>query len=216
MLMSPDSSSADPDPIASSCPSGLAMIQVPECTQSHGGSVAVKPQHHAQIMDYKKLEPSLFMSPTKIHHQPVYQKPSMGPKTDEDMNLGNDSCRVKRTGLIGWESEWEIEWGKSFELLTQFFMLGRLMTLNTSRPWQCWCARKKVWPSPVLVPFRSSEWETREWRGRAGKRANARENRNEKNFQVQCESNEISVKKKIVGRKTRKLKWNSAFSSKSI
>lgn len=234
MLMSPDSSSADPDPIASSRPSGLAMIQVPECTQSHGGSVAVKPQHHAQIMDYKKLEPSLFMSPTKLHHQPAYQKPSMGPKTDEDMNLGNDSCGVNRTGLIGWESEWESEWSTSFELLTQFFMLGRLMTLNTSRPWQCSCARKKVRPSLVLVPFNGEqesdgreregeseereEWERGMWEWvweREGKeRARGNEwTQTEKNFQVQCESNKISEKKKILGWKTRKLKWNSAFSS---
>lgn len=86
--MSPDSSSADPDPISSSCPSVPSMIQVPECTQSHGPPMKT---HHNQIMDYKKIEPTTngYISPTKIL-QPVYhQKPSMVSKSEEDLNLGN-------------------------------------------------------------------------------------------------------------------------------
>lgn len=91
--MSPDSSSADPDPIPSTCPSA-SMIQVPECTQSHGGAssgpAVIKP-HHIQIVDYKKIEPASngYMSPTKIHPPVFHQKPSMGPKSEEDLNLGN-------------------------------------------------------------------------------------------------------------------------------
>lgn len=85
MLMSPDSSSADPDPISPSCLSSPAMIQVPECTQSHGGSIA-KPMH---IVDYnKKLEPADFGP--KLHQVPIFhQKSAMVPKSDEDLNLGN-------------------------------------------------------------------------------------------------------------------------------
>jgi hypothetical protein len=96
MLMSPDSSSADPDPLPASCPSAPSMIQVPECTQSHGGSTVIK-AHHIQIMDYaKKLEPASLaggymdmLSPTAKLHQPVFhQKPAMVPKSEEDLNLG--------------------------------------------------------------------------------------------------------------------------------
>lgn len=173
MLMSPDSSSADPDPIASSRPSGLAMIQVPECTQSHGGSAANKPQHHVQIMDYKKLEPSLFMSPTKLHHQPAYQKPSMGPKTDEDMNLGNDSCVVNRTGLIGWESEWEIRVGDELWVVDSIFHVRAVNDLEYIETLTVLVREeKKVRPSPSLrlCLFRSvlangeqeSDWWERE------------------------------------------------------
>lgn len=95
MLMSPDSSSADPDPISSSCPSAPSMIQVPECTQSHGGGIPsiIKPQH-LQIMDYKKCEPTqngYLTSATKLHPPVFHQKPSgMVPKSDEDLNLGKD------------------------------------------------------------------------------------------------------------------------------
>jgi hypothetical protein len=93
--MSPDSSSADQlDPISISCPSVPSMIQVPECTQSHGGPAVVniiKP-HHIQIVDYKKAEPLTngYLSPTKMVHQPqiFHQKSSMVPKSEEDLNLG--------------------------------------------------------------------------------------------------------------------------------
>lgn len=87
MLMSPDSSSADPADMPTSCPSGPSMIQVPECTQSHGGPTVIK-AHHIQLLDYnKKLEPA--MLPTAKLHPPVYhQKPAMVPKSEEDLNLG--------------------------------------------------------------------------------------------------------------------------------
>lgn len=90
MLMSPDSSSADPDPITSSCPSSLSMIQVPECTQSHGGGGSAVKSHHIQVVDYKKIEPVTngYMSPTKVHQPVFHQKPTMVPKSDEDLNLG--------------------------------------------------------------------------------------------------------------------------------
>jgi hypothetical protein len=70
------------------------MIQVPECTQSHGGTAVVniiKP-HHIQIVDYKKAEPLAngYLSPTKMVHQPqiFHHKSSMVPKSEEDLNLG--------------------------------------------------------------------------------------------------------------------------------
>lgn len=87
--MSPDSSSADPDPISSSCPSLPSMIQVPECTQSHGVPPVIKTQP-LHILDYKKVETTNgYISPTKIHQQPMFhQKPSMVPKSEEDLNLG--------------------------------------------------------------------------------------------------------------------------------
>lgn len=90
MLMSPDSSSADPDPIQSSYSSAPSMIQVPECTQSHGGSPTIIKPHHIQIVDYKKIEQSTngYLSPTKVHTPVFHQKPSMGSKSDEDLNLG--------------------------------------------------------------------------------------------------------------------------------
>lgn len=93
MLMSPDSSSADQlDPISVSCPSVPSMIQVPECTQSHGGPVNITKSHHIQIMDYKKAEPisNGYLSPTKVVHQPqiFQQKSAMTPKSEEDLNLG--------------------------------------------------------------------------------------------------------------------------------
>lgn len=95
MLMSPDSSSADPDPIPSSCLSPPSMIQVPECTQSHGGGLSgpaavIKP-HQIQIVDYKKIEPALgdYLSPPpKVHQSIFHQKPAMVPKSEEDLNLG--------------------------------------------------------------------------------------------------------------------------------
>ena len=92
MLMSPDSSSADPDPFPSSISSTPSMIQVPECTQSHGGAQAPIKPHHIQIVDYKKIEPSNgYMSPTKVLPQPVYHpKQTMVPKSEEDLNLGKE------------------------------------------------------------------------------------------------------------------------------
>lgn len=93
MLMSPDSSSADPDPLPIPCSSLLSMIQVPECTQSHGGPVIKS--HNIQIVDYKKSEiltNGYLSSPTKLMSQSsvFHQKPSMMPKNEEDLNLGND------------------------------------------------------------------------------------------------------------------------------
>lgn len=87
--MSPDSSSADPDPISSSCPSVASMIQVPECTQSHGGPPIIKAQIH-QTLDYKKIETTTngYLSPTKLHQPVFHQKPSMVSKSEEDLNLG--------------------------------------------------------------------------------------------------------------------------------
>lgn len=118
MLMSPDSSSAaDPDPILachttvlqSSLPS--SVIQVPECTQSHGGSQTVVTQHvpqppivhHVkvtQFVDYKKIEtPNGYNMTTTQTGKPVlvqqtqiyHQKPShVSQKSDEDLNLGTN------------------------------------------------------------------------------------------------------------------------------
>lgn len=146
MLMSPDSSSADPDPIQSSYHSAPSMIQVPECTQSHGGSVPtiIKP-HHIQIVDYKKIEPSTngYMSPTKVHAPVFHQKPtSMGPKSDEDLNLG----KHLRRGL--WVDGRHLEsrlisahkWARA--LLTQF-VLGRTLTLNSYEARLCLWRWKK-------------------------------------------------------------------------
>ena len=100
MIMSPDSSSADPDPISSSCPSVQSMIQVPECTQSHGGPAIIK--QHLQNLDYKNIETTNgYISPTKLH-QPVYhQKPSMVPKSDEDLNLGKVGDKILGSALWG-------------------------------------------------------------------------------------------------------------------
>lgn len=105
--MSPDSSSADPDPIPSSCLSPPSMIQVPECTQSHGGGLSgpgavIKP-HQIQIMDYKKIEPALgdyMPSPPKVHQSIFHQKPAMVPKSEEDLNLGKSSNEGLRIGSI--------------------------------------------------------------------------------------------------------------------
>lgn len=153
MLMSPDSSSADPDPIQSSYHSVPSMIQVPECTQSHGGSapVIIKP-HHIQIVDYKKIEQSTngYMSPTKVQATPVFhQKPSMGPKSDEDLNLGKQLTWLwrgfcLRTGLISCASKWgELSLAFIIHLLTQFAVLGRTLTLNLYELRLCWWRWKK-------------------------------------------------------------------------
>lgn len=120
MLMSPDSSSADPDPYPMTVPSIPSMIQVPECTQSHGGSQAVIKPQHIQIVDYKKIElsPNGYLSPTKLP-QPVYHQKTMVPKSEEDLNLGKsliyvDTLISVSMGLIMWESEWERVEGQSF------------------------------------------------------------------------------------------------------
>jgi hypothetical protein len=66
------------------------MIQVPECTQSHGGSTVIK-AHHIQLGDYnKKIEvANSYLSPTSKLHQPaLYPKPALVPKSEEDLNLG--------------------------------------------------------------------------------------------------------------------------------
>lgn len=52
-------------------------------------------------MDYKKVETTTngYISPTKIHQQPVYhQKPSMVPKSEEDLNLGK-VVGIERQGV---------------------------------------------------------------------------------------------------------------------
>lgn len=93
MLMSPDSSSADLDPIPiNSCHSVVhSMIQVPECTQSHGGPANMLKSHHIQVVDYTKIEPLTngYLSPTKMVHTPIFQQKSAMTKAEEDLNLGN-------------------------------------------------------------------------------------------------------------------------------
>lgn len=107
MLMSPDSSSAEvdsrPQPQMQCGP--IQMIQVPECTQSHGGPQKIQSvaqlqqqqqqqqqQHHIIHVDYnKKL--GINENGFKISHQQpttvFHQKPSViQQKSDEDLNLG--------------------------------------------------------------------------------------------------------------------------------
>jgi hypothetical protein len=65
------------------------MIQVPECTQSHGGPTVKA--HHIQLGDYgKKVEVgNSYFPPTSKLLQPVsYPKPALVPKSEEDLNLG--------------------------------------------------------------------------------------------------------------------------------
>lgn len=109
--MSPDSSSSEVDqrPLTTLNHAPIQMIQVPECTQSHGGALKLNPQHqlpspthqqqpppqqqqqhHVIHVDYaKKLEAGI----TKMSaHQPAtvfHQKPSVVQhKSDEELNLG--------------------------------------------------------------------------------------------------------------------------------
>ncbi|KAL7012921.1 hypothetical protein ACKWTF_015109 [Chironomus riparius] len=113
MLMSPDSSSAEvdsrPQPQMQCGP--IQMIQVPECTQSHGGPQKIQSvaqlqqqqqqqqqQHHIIHVDYnKKL--GINENGFKISHQQpttvFHQKPSViQQKSDEDLNLEFDGTNV--------------------------------------------------------------------------------------------------------------------------
>lgn len=112
--MSPDSSSADPDPYHSTLSSTPSMIQVPECTQSHGtGLPVILKQQIVQNLEYKKVDHSLngYTSPAKAP-QPVYPQKIMGPKSDEDLNLGKE--------ISGNVLNFIRESGRTSELLTQF------------------------------------------------------------------------------------------------
>lgn len=118
MLMSPDSSSADPDPYHSTLSSTPSMIQVPECTQSHGtGLPVILKQQIVQNLEYKKVDHSIngFTSPAKAP-QPVYPQKIMGPKSDEDLNLGKE--------FSGNVLNFIRESGRTSELLTQFCVLS--------------------------------------------------------------------------------------------
>lgn len=103
--MSPDSSSSEvdprPQPTANCGP--IQMIQVPECTQSHGGLKLQQQQQQQQHIihaDYSKKLNSNTNSDsnngftTKINHQqqqPIFhQKPAsiVQHKSDEELNLG--------------------------------------------------------------------------------------------------------------------------------
>lgn len=73
------------------------MIQVPECTQSHGGPTVKA--HHIQLGDYgKKVEVgNSYFPPTSKLLQPVsYPKPALVPKSEEDLNLGEWIFNVTR------------------------------------------------------------------------------------------------------------------------
>jgi hypothetical protein len=96
MLMSPDSSSAEIDSHSTTSMScgPIQMIQVPECTQSHG----IQLPKHVIHVDYAKKSDNDFMSPTKpinasvFHHKPQHSVNGIvQQKSDEELNLGEHS-----------------------------------------------------------------------------------------------------------------------------
>ncbi|KAG5667414.1 hypothetical protein PVAND_015395 [Polypedilum vanderplanki] len=116
MLMSPDSSSSevDPRPITTINHTPIQMIQVPECTQSHGG-VVLKLQHHHQPIqqqqqqqhhvihvDYSKKINDGGLTKINNHHPTVFHQKPTNPmvqqqqqqKTDEELNLEFDGTNV--------------------------------------------------------------------------------------------------------------------------
>ncbi|CRL08093.1 CLUMA_CG020927, isoform A [Clunio marinus] len=97
MLMFPDSSSADQEPLPMSRSSILSMIQVPECTQSHGDSTTsvMKKVHCLQMSDCEIVNPSKneYMSSIKSQ-QIMQQKPNLSSKSEEDLNLEFDGTNV--------------------------------------------------------------------------------------------------------------------------
>jgi hypothetical protein len=108
--MSPDSSSSevDPRPHTNLNHAPIQMIQVPECTQSHGGPLKLQQQlqqpqqpqqqqqqQHVIHVDYAKKLTEGIAKMANSHHQQqqpsvFHQKPAlMQPhKTDEELNLG--------------------------------------------------------------------------------------------------------------------------------
>lgn len=105
MLMSPDSSSAEVDsrPQTTIQCGPIQMIQVPECTQSHGipqnlKTLPQQSQHVIHVDHYSSTKKQLETGYKVQQQQPqqpqqvFHQKPSIvQQKTDEELNLGNEN-----------------------------------------------------------------------------------------------------------------------------